>query len=60
MCCCFVVVVVYGGGGFSDGDFMMPRSDNNQAGVIGAYNPTKRYLDDLLNIDNFYFVDNFS
>ena len=26
-----------------------------QAGIIEAFNPTARYLDDLLNIDNIYF-----
>ena len=27
----------------------------NQADIIGAFNLTSRYLDDLLNIDNIYF-----
>ena len=31
---------------------MLCLSDNNQANVIEAFNPTSRYLDDLLNIDN--------
>ena len=30
-------------------------SDNNQAGVVEAFNSTSRYLDDLLNIDTPYF-----
>ena len=30
-------------------------SSYNQADVIKAFNPTSRYLDDLLNIDNPYF-----
>ena len=34
---------------------MLPLSDNNQADVIGAFNSTSRYLDNLLNIDNPYF-----
>ena len=34
---------------------MFSLSDNNQAGVIEAFNSTSRYLDDLLNIDNPYF-----
>ena len=34
---------------------MFSLSDNNQADVIEAFNPTSRYLDDLLNIDNCYF-----
>ena len=36
-------------------DFLMSLSDNNQADVVKAFNPTTRYLgylDDLLNIDN--------
>ena len=32
-------------------DFM----NSHQADVIEAFNPTSRYLDDLLNIDNPYF-----
>ena len=36
-------------------DFMLFLSDNNHADVIGAFNSTLRYLDDLLNIDNPYF-----
>ena len=36
-------------------DFMLSLSDNNQTGIIEAFNTTSRYLDDLLNIDNPYF-----
>ena len=36
-------------------DFMLSLSDNNQTGIIEAFNSTSRYLDDLLNIDNPYF-----
>ena len=35
--------------------YMLSLSDNNQADIIEAFNPTSRYLDDLLNIDNPYF-----
>ena len=31
---------------------MLSLCDNNQAYVIEPFNTTKRYLDDLLNIDN--------
>ena len=34
---------------------MTSLSDDNQADIIEAFNPTSRYLDDLLNIDNPYF-----
>ena len=35
---------------------MLLLSDNNQADVIEAFNPTStRYIDDLLFIDNLYF-----
>ena len=37
-------------------DFMLSLSDNIQADIIEAFNSTSRYLDDLLNIDNPYFV----
>ena len=38
-------------------DFMKDLSSDNQADVIKkAFNSTSRYLDDLLNIDNPYFV----
>ena len=36
-------------------DFMLSFSDNNQADVVEAFNPTSIYLDDLLNVDNTYF-----
>ena len=36
-------------------DFMLSVSDNNQTDIIGAFNSTSRYLDDLHNIDNPYF-----
>ena len=36
-------------------DFMLSLSDNNQTGIIVAFNSASRYLDDLLNIDNSYF-----
>ena len=38
-----------------ESDFMLSLSDNNQTGIIEAFNSTARYLDDLLNIDNPYF-----
>ena len=34
---------------------MLSLSENNQSGVIEAFNSTSRYLDDLLNIDNNFF-----
>ena len=36
-------------------DFMLSLSDINQTDIIEAFNPTSRYLDDLLNINNPYF-----
>ena len=36
-------------------DFMMYLSDDKQADVIDTFNPTSRYLDDILNINNVYF-----
>ena len=30
-------------------------SSENQADIIGPFNSTSRYLDDLSNIDNIYF-----
>ena len=36
--------------------FMMSLSDVKQSEIIKAFNSTSRYLDDLLNIDNPYFV----
>ena len=38
-----------------ESDFMISLSDYKQAGVIGAFNTTSRYLDDILNINNVYF-----
>ena len=37
-----------------DRDFMLSLSDDNQSEVIEAFNSTSRYLDDLLNINNFF------
>ena len=34
---------------------MLSHSEDNQSGVIEAFNSTSRYLDDLLNIDNNFF-----
>ena len=34
---------------------MMSLSDDKQADVIGAFNTTSRYLDDILDINNVYF-----
>ena len=34
---------------------MLSLSEDNQSGVIEAFNSTSRYLDDLLNIDNKFF-----
>ena len=36
-------------------DFMLSLSEDNQSGVIEAFNSTSRYLGDLLNIDNSFF-----
>ena len=38
-----------------DRDVMLSLSEDNQSGVIEAFNSTFRYLDDLLNIDNNFF-----
>ena len=38
-----------------DRDFMLSRSEDNQSGVIEAFNSTSRYLDYLLNTDNNFF-----
>ena len=38
-----------------DRDYMLFLSEDNQSGVIEAFNSTSRYLDDLLNIDNNLF-----
>ena len=40
---------------FYEKDFMMSLSDDKQADIIYAYITTSRYLDDILNINNFYF-----
>ena len=37
-------------------DFMLCLLDDNQSEVIEAFNSTSRYLDDLLDIDNNFFV----
>ena len=37
-------------------DFMLSLSEENQSGVIEAFNSTSQYLDDLLNIDNNIFI----
>ena len=34
---------------------MLSLSEDNQSGVIEAFNSTSRHLDDLLNIDNNFF-----
>ena len=34
---------------------MKSFSDDKQADIIDAFNTSSRYLDDILNIDNFYF-----
>ena len=39
-----------------ESDFMLSLSDKNQADIVEAFNPTSRFLDDLLNIDNPYFA----
>ena len=36
-------------------DFILSLAEDNQSGVIEAFNSTFRYLDDLLNIDNNFF-----
>ena len=36
-------------------DCMLSHSEDNQSGVIEAFNSTSQYLDDLLNIDNNFF-----
>ena len=35
---------------------MLPLSDNNQTDISEAFTSTSRYLDDLFNSDNPYFV----
>ena len=34
---------------------MVSLSDDKQADIIGAFNTTSRYLDDVLNINDVYF-----
>ena len=34
---------------------MLSLSEDNQSGVIEAFNSASRYLDDLLNIDNNFY-----
>ena len=34
---------------------MLSLLEDNQSGVIEAFNSTSRYLDDLLNIENNFF-----
>ena len=34
---------------------MLSLAEDNQSGVIEAFNSTSRYLDDVLNIDNNFF-----
>ena len=34
---------------------MLSLSDENQSEVIEAFSSTSRYLDDLMNIDNYFF-----
>ena len=36
---------------------MMSLSNDKQADVIGAFNTTSRYLEDILNINNVHFVN---
>ena len=36
-------------------EIMDDLSDDNQADIIEAFNSASRYLDELLNIDNYYF-----
>ena len=36
-------------------DFILSLSEDNQSGVIEAFNSTSRYLDDILNNDNNFF-----
>ena len=35
---------------------MISLSDAKQADIIGAFNTTVRYLDDILNINNVYLT----
>ena len=34
---------------------MLSLPEDNQSDVIEAFNSTSRYLDDLLNVDNYFF-----
>ena len=36
--------------------FMMSLSDDMQVDITDAYNTTSRYLDDILNINNVYYM----
>jgi hypothetical protein len=36
-------------------DFMLNLSEDKQQDVIVAFNHTSRYLDDIFNLDNFYY-----
>ena len=36
-------------------DFMTSLSDDNQADIIGSFNSTSRYLENLFDIENPYF-----
>ena len=36
-------------------DFILSLSDDNRADIIDAFHAASRYLDDILNIDNFDF-----
>ena len=39
-------------------DFMMSLSVDKQADIIGTFNTTYRYLDDVFNINNDFFFQN--
>ena len=41
-----------------DRDFITSLSNDNNAGIIEAFNSTSRYLDDPLNIDKSFFQRN--
>ena len=41
---------------YYENDFMLSLSENNLTDIIKAFNSTSRYLDDILYIDNPYFV----
>ena len=36
-------------------DFVMSLSNNKQANIIAAFNTKSRYLNDILNINNYLF-----